>query len=163
MANGPIPDGRQVCHICDNPPCVNPRHCYPGTAAENALDAIVRDRTNNANAAKARCPQDHPYEGDNLIIINGWRRCRICERARKREAERARRARLKLVLPPAPSAGEWISTVDAAARFGVSHGILKRWGRSGRLGDVQRHGKSCYYRIGAVEDAASDYRNRRAS
>jgi hypothetical protein len=42
--NGPIGDGLQVCHVCDNPPCCRDDHHFLGTAEENAVDAAAKGR-----------------------------------------------------------------------------------------------------------------------
>lgn len=41
---GPIPEGYEVRHRCDNPPCVNPEHLLTGTHAENMQDKVRRNR-----------------------------------------------------------------------------------------------------------------------
>lgn len=41
---GPVPEGLNVLHECDNPRCVRPHeeHAWPGTQSKNVRDAITR-------------------------------------------------------------------------------------------------------------------------
>ena len=48
--NGVIPDGMDILHRCDNPPCVNPKHLFVGTHQDNMRDAKIKGRfINNGN------------------------------------------------------------------------------------------------------------------
>lgn len=41
---GPIPAGKMVCHTCDNPKCVRPKHLFLSNAQGNADDKVTKGR-----------------------------------------------------------------------------------------------------------------------
>lgn len=74
IANGPIPKGLFVCHTCDTPACVNPKHLFLGTCADNMQDCSKKKRT--ARQKRTHCRRC----GSKLGHIHNTRRCLSCYR-----------------------------------------------------------------------------------
>lgn len=74
LVHGPIPKGLDALHRCDNPPCVNERHLFVGTRADNNRDAAAKGR--NVQQKKTHCPVGHPYDAENTRLAYGRRRCK---------------------------------------------------------------------------------------
>jgi hypothetical protein len=90
IANGPIPKGMQIDHLCRNRACINVDHLEVVTPSENvrrgdgpALSSIRMTAMVKARAAAVtHCPNGHEYTPENTYTHNGCRTCRICQRIR---------------------------------------------------------------------------------
>lgn len=52
---GPVPEGLNVLHTCDNKPCINPDHLVVGTTQDNIDDMIVKGRDGFTGERNGRC------------------------------------------------------------------------------------------------------------
>lgn len=107
-----------VRHICDNPPCINPKHLVEGTQQENVDDAVNRGRARGGSYAQTHCKHGHELTPDNVQIyekqgprsLAKCRRCLECRRIanQKQAADRkaARHARGLLKTGRKPSHGK---------------------------------------------------------
>lgn len=78
-----------VLHKCHNRNCFNYEHLYIGTHQDNTIDSINHGTFNRMGRKKTHCPYGHEYTEANTIKQGNKRKCRECDKARKRFAKRS--------------------------------------------------------------------------
>jgi hypothetical protein len=79
LANGPVPEGMVLDHICRNRACINLEHLRVVTQQENIMAGL-----HNIDN-RSHCNQGHPFIKENIMVRkNGRRECAECNRERSR-------------------------------------------------------------------------------
>ena len=84
----PFPTSKQTLHICDTRQCVRPDHLIPGSAKENAQDAIKKGVSFTSGVSQTHCKNGHEFNEENTYFYEfktenrRMRICRICNRNR---------------------------------------------------------------------------------
>ena len=85
QALGPIPDGRNLDHLCRNRGCCNPAHLEIVTPRENSRRGL-------RGVLKTHCKNGHEYTTDNIFVnARGARECRECRRVKFAKRDEAKR------------------------------------------------------------------------
>lgn len=64
---GKIPEGKFICHACDNRKCINPKHLFLGDPVDNVHDMIKKGRRHSSKGKKLRLSPNRPAPKNRRI------------------------------------------------------------------------------------------------
>lgn len=79
LARGPIPDDREIDHLCRVRHCVKPDHLEVVTHRVNVMRSP--EQVTSVNARKTHCLRGHRFSGRDK---RGWRVCNQCIEIRRK-------------------------------------------------------------------------------
>jgi hypothetical protein len=93
LANGRIPEGRELDHLCRNPPCIKPDHLEAVSHKENLARG---EGPFPEEKRKTHCLRGHPLTIENCqpsALKLGHRNCKICHNINRNARRHARMSR----------------------------------------------------------------------
>jgi len=74
---GPVEEGKELHHICENRACINPDHLVEVTDKEHRL-LHGFSGSPAVNKEKTHCVNGHPFDEKHTYYFRGHRSCRTC-------------------------------------------------------------------------------------
>ena len=77
LTYGEIPIGMDICHRCDVPSCINPKHLFCGTRSANMRDAFRKGRTAGLLTSESTSGEHNPkakLSAADVLAIRSKRR-----------------------------------------------------------------------------------------
>ena len=98
LLHGPIPPEIKVCHTCDTPPCIEPKHLFRGTTADNQADMAAKGRGRRRLRA-FWCGRGHESTPKNTYTYRGTEACRTCRRDAMRRCRQRKKEQVTITGP----------------------------------------------------------------
>ena len=128
IENGPVPEGKQLDHLCRTRVCVNLSHMEVVTPQENTLRGVGPTAK---NARKEKCVRGHLFTEENTYLEGTKRKCRACAK-RVRKIQQARFQGPRRPKPDRETLAADIAEYTFVALgeyYGVSDSAVRKWAR----------------------------------